>query len=131
MKTLKILLIMSLLFFPTQLFASDCSVGYAHLQNGKFKLAYNEFRGLAERGYPVYMNTVGDMHRKGQGVPKSNMLAYIWYTLSAAQNDRKGENLKQEVAIQLSSEQLTDAREIAKVYAINYLEPYVSTWSLE
>jgi len=71
------------------------------------------------------------MHLKGQGVPKSKMLAYIWYSLAAAQDDATGMTLKKAVATQLSDQQLADSREIARVYAINYLKPYVAGWSLE
>ena len=131
MTSIKVILMSLLLFFTPQLFASDCSVGYAHMKSGKYKLAYGEFRDLAERGYPIYMNMIGDMHLKGQGVPKSKMLAYIWYSLAAAQDDATGMTLKKAVATQLSNQQLADSREIARVYAINYLKPYVAGWSLE
>lgn len=110
--------------------ASDCSVGYAHMKNGKFKQAYSEFRGLAERGYPVYMNMMGDMHLKGQGVPVSKVIAHVWYSLSAAQDNEKGMAEKNKLAEKLSDEQLSDSKYFAKEYAENYLEPYVVSWSL-
>lgn len=110
--------------------ASDCSVGYAHMKNGKYKQAYSEFRALAERGYPIYMNMIGDMHRKGQGVPKSKVIAHIWYSLSAAQKNEKGLFEKNKLGKELTDEQLSDSTYFAKEYAQSYLEPYVVSWSL-
>jgi len=115
----------------SQLSASDSSVGYSHMQNGKFKQAYQEYRNLAERGYPIYMNVIADMHQKGQGVPKSNMMAHIWYSLSAAQGNDEGINGKSELKKQLNEQQLSDSLYIAKEYAKDYLEPYAVSWSLD
>ena len=131
MKLLKLSLLVLVAFTSVQTQASDCSVGYAHMQNGKYKAAYKEFRALAERGYPIYMNTIADMYQKGQGVPTSNMLAYIWYSLSAAQGNDKGIAGKSKMALTLNDDQLADSSTITKEYAKNYLQPYVSEWSLD
>jgi len=100
-------------------------------KNSKFKQAYREFRGLAERGYPVYMNMIGDMHLNGQGVPENKTLAHVWYSLSAAQDNDKGITGKKKLAKELSNEQLAESRIFAKQYAKNYLEPYIASWSLD
>jgi len=131
MNTLKIILLALTIIGTSQLTASDCAVGYAHMQNGKYKQAYSEFRALAERGYPVYMNMMGDMHMKGQGVPESKMIAHVWYSLSAAQENDKGIDSKNKIGKELSREQLADSQYFAKEYAKNYLEPYVASWSLD
>ena len=130
MKALKLMLLAFVMIFSSQLMASDCSVGYAHMKNGKYKQAYNEFRGLAERGYPVYMNMMGDMHLKGQGVPSSKVIAHVWYSLSAAQDNAKGLSERGKLASMLSDEQLPDSKYFANEYAKSYLEPYVAGWSL-
>lgn len=131
MNTLKIILLAFTTISTSQLIASDCSVGYAHMQNGKYKQAYSEFRGLAERGYPTYMNILGDMHMKGQGVPESKLIAHVWYSLSAAQDNDKGINGRNKLTKELSDEQLSDSRYFAREYAKDYLEPYVASWSLD
>jgi TPR repeat protein len=127
----RIILCVFLLCTVYQSSASDCAVGYAHLKSGKYEQAYKEFRTLAERGYPVYMNVVADMHRKGQGVPASNKLAHVWYSLSAAQGNEKGISGKSQMSDHLSKQQLSDSSNIAKDYAKEYLEPYVVKWSLD
>lgn len=131
MKTLKMILLALAMISSSQLIASDCSVAYAHMKNGKFKLAYSEYRELAERGYPVYMNIIGDMHLNGQGVPKNKTLAHVWYSLSAAQNNDKGITGKKKLTQELSNEQLAESRILTKKYAQSYLEPYIASWSLD
>ena len=119
------------LVISNQLFATDCSVGYAHMKNGKYKQAYKEFRGLAERGYAFYMDKIGDMHQKGQGVPASNAMAYVWYSLSAAQGDPEGIRNQKMLANKLTAKQLADIQPLIKEYKQNYLEPYVASWALK
>ena len=131
MNILKIILLALTMISMPYLQASDYAVGYAYMQNGKYKKAYSEFRGLAERGYPFYMNMIGDMHLKGQGVPESKMIAHIWYSLSAAQDNDKGIAGRNKLSKELSDEQLADSRYFAKEYAKSYLEPYISSWSLD
>lgn len=131
MKTLKFIILALTMISTSQLIASDCAVGYAHMKNGNYKQAYSEFRALAERGYPIYMNMMGDMHKNGQGVSESKMIAHVWYSLSAAQDNNKGIDGKIKLSKELSDEQLSDSRYFAKEYAKNYLEPYVAGWSLD
>ena len=127
MRLLNLFILSVFCFTPVTLFASDCSVGYAHMQNGKLRLAYKEFRELAERGYPIYMNMMGDMHLKGQGVPANKVMAHAWYRLAAAQDDKEGIIKKAQLAHELSSQQLLKSMRIAK----DYLKPYIAHWSLK
>ena len=131
MKYLSLAVLMVAISASSLSMASDCSVGYAHMKNGKFKQAYTEFRELAERGYPIYMNMMGDMHLKGQGVPPSKVIAHVWYSLSAAQGNEKGLSEKEKLGKVLNDEQLSDSKYFAKEYAQDYLEPYVVSWSLQ
>lgn len=131
MKTLKAVLLASALTFTSLASANDCAVGYAHMQQGNHELAYNEFRPLAERGYTSYMNIVADMHLKGQGVPASKMMAHVWYSLAAAQDNKTALLNRKTIAAQLSLEQLVDSKYLTREYAKSYLEPYVSVWALK
>lgn len=131
MKILKSILLAILLLLSAQAIAGDCAVGYAFMQNGQYQRAYSEFRPLAERGYAVYMNIIADMHLKGQGVPASDLMAHVWYSLSAALDNDKGINGKSELAKKLSDQQLVDSRLLAHDFAEDYLRPYVISWSLE
>jgi TPR repeat protein len=112
--------------------ATDSAVGYAHLQSGKYIDAYREFRGLAERGYPIYQNIVAGMHADGKGVPRDLVLAHVWYSLSAAQGDREGRAGKDRLEKELTNDQLMTSRQLAQEYAMEYLAPYrkIGDWQL-
>lgn len=131
MNKIQSLLTIMLLLLSPQALTSDCSVAYVHMQNGNYDSAYREFRGLAERGYPFYINIIADMHVNAQGVPASNLMAHIWYSLSAAQGDETGTLEKIALEKTLSSQQLADSRYLAKEYARYYLQPYIASWSLD
>jgi len=118
-------------FFPAA--ATDSAVGYAHLQSGKYIDAYLEFRGLAERGYPIYQNIVAKMHADGKGVARDLVLAHVWYSLSAAQGDREGLAEKGRLEKELTNDQLMTSRQLMQEYAQEYLAPYRSSgdWQLD
>lgn len=131
MKLYNVISLLLALGLSTTLSATgDCSVGYAFMKNGQYEAAYSEFRRLAERGYPYYINTVAAMHKQGQGVPSSDMMAHVWYSLSAAQGDEVGLQAKARLASQLSHAQLIDSSYLSSEYAGEYLAPYIAIWSL-
>lgn len=122
-----------LLLFPLlPLKATDSAVALAHIQRGDYAAAYREFRGLAERGYPGYQNIVAEMHAEGRGVPRDPVLAHVWYSLSAAQGDRKGLTERKRLENLLTRDQLDRSRQLAPEYAKQYLAPYrkSSDWRL-
>jgi TPR repeat protein len=132
MKIFKPAVLVFLLLLSSQTLAGgDCAVAYAHMQNGNYKQAYAEFRELAERGYAYYINIVADMHARGLGVPASDMMAHVWYSLSAALDDEKGIQGQSELVARLSKQQRIDSAYLAHEYAREYLQPYVVSYSLQ
>lgn len=112
--------------------ATDSAVARAHMRNGDYAAAYREYRGLAEAGYPAYQNQVAVMHAQGLGVARDEILAHVWYTLSAAQGDQDAMRAKAELEQVLNDQQLARSRILAERYAADYLAPYrPSGWSLD
>lgn len=124
------ILLASLVFFSFTLQA-EYAVGYFYLKNGQPEKAYREFRELAEVGYAFYMNMIADMHLRGQGVAVDPVLAHVWYSLSAAQDNAEGIRGKKAVAKKLNRSQLQQSKKMAHEYAELYLQPYVAGWSLQ
>lgn len=110
---------------------SEYAIGYLHLKKGQPEKAYKEFRELAEVGYAFYMNMIADMHLSGLGVPKSPLLAHVWYSLSAAQDDVEGIKGMQAVEKKLSPSELKQSKKLTRDYAKLYLAPLVKGWSLK
>ena len=117
-------LLLTLVFPLYPAIATDSAVGRAHLERGNYVAAYREFRGLAERGYPVYQNVIAGMHAEGKGVPRDLVLAHVWYSLSAAQGDTEGVAGKERLEKTLTDDQLMTSRRLAREYAERYLAPY-------
>jgi TPR repeat protein len=60
--------------------------------------------------------SLGEMYRDGRGVPQDNVQAYMWFTLGAANGARHGAMLREELAIQMTSAQLAEAQNLARVW---------------
>ena len=110
---------------------AEYAIGYLHLKNGEPEKAYREFRELAEVGYSFYMNMIADMHFRGEGVPADLVIAHVWYSLSAAQENAEGIMGRRSIEKNLSQAQLKQSKKLAMEYAQKYLEPYVAGWSLK
>ena len=86
MKTLIIipfLLFCLLLGVPS--YSADFNKGLTAAQNGDFTTALKEWKPLAEEGNAVAQFNLGQMYRKGDGVPQDYKEAVRWYTLAAEQ----------------------------------------------
>lgn len=130
----RVLSAMALLALPfaATLQATDSAVANAHLRQGDYTAAYQEFRALAEVGYPVYQNQVAAMHAYGVGVAMDKMLAHVWYTLSASQGNSDAIRARGLLELELSSEQLARSRELAPRYAAKYVAPFrPPSWQMD
>ena len=108
----------------------EYAVGYFYLKNGQPEKAYKEIRKLADVGFSFYMNMVADMHLKGIGVPADPVLAHVWYSLSAAQDNEVGIHYQQSVERELTQEDLARSQKLVLEYSKLYLEPYVAGWRI-
>ena len=63
--------------------------GMAAYNRGDYVPAIRLFRPLAEQGNPKAQSVIGVMYRKGQGVARSSVHAFMWFSLAAARGDAK------------------------------------------
>ena len=56
---------------------------------GDYAPAIRLFRPLAERGNAKAQSLIGVMYRRGQGVARSSVRAFIWFSRAAAHGDAK------------------------------------------
>lgn len=61
-------------------------------KKGDYKSAYRIFKPLAERGDVGAQFTLGEMQKKGQGVPKGDAEAVKWYRMAADQGHAEAQN---------------------------------------
>ena len=50
----------------------------------------------------------------GRGVPKNYIQAYMWFRLAADQGNNSGKNYKYVIETRLTSEQMSEAQELAR-----------------
>ena len=48
--------------------------------------AFKKFEQLAQKGWKTAQHMLGNIYYKGEGTAKSNVKAYLWYSLAANQD---------------------------------------------
>ena len=67
--------------------SQDFQKGVDAYDTGDYSLALDEFTPLAEQGDASAQYNLGEMYRRGDGVPQDFATAMKWYTLAAEQGN--------------------------------------------
>jgi TPR repeat protein len=67
-------------------------------------------QSAAEKGHPLARNNLGARHVSGDGVPRDLVEAYRWFHLAAAAGDRKAGKNRDSIALEMTPDQLAEAR---------------------
>ena len=101
--------------------ASPWEDGMAAYNRGDYVPAIRLFRPLAEQGNPKAQNVLGVMYRKGEGVARNSVRAFIWFSVAAARGDAKAKAGLRSVSQTMTPEEISQAREMAQACeASNY-----------
>ena len=102
-------------------FAGPWEDGMAAYNRGDYVPAIQVFRALAEQGNAEAQSLLGVMHRRGQGVARSSVRAFVWFSRAAARGNAKAKTELREVSQTMTPEELAQAREMAEACeASNY-----------
>jgi len=102
-------------------FAGPWEDGMAAYNRGDYVPAIQVFRAMAQQGNSEAQNLLGTMYRKGQGVTRSSVRAFVWFSRAAARGNAKAETELREVSQTMTPEELRQAREMAEACeASNY-----------
>jgi TPR repeat protein len=95
--------------------------GMASYNRGDYAPAIRLFRPLAEQGNAKAQSVLGVMYRRGKGVARSSVRAFIWFSRAAARGDARAKVELREVSQTMTAEELSQAREMAQACeASNY-----------
>jgi TPR repeat protein len=95
--------------------------GMTSYNRGDYMPAIRLFRPLAEQGNTKAQNVLGVMYRKGQGVTRSSVRAFLWFSRAAARGDATAKAELRDVSQTMTAEELAQAREMAQACeASNY-----------
>ena len=71
------------------------------------------YRKAAEQGEAIAQFNLGNMYVQGHGVAKDYVQAHLWLSLSAAQGDEDALKLRNRIARQMTSAQISEAERLA------------------
>ena len=95
--------------------------GMAAYNRGDYLPAIRLFRPLAEGGNPKAQTVLGVMYRKGEGVARSPIRAFIWFNVAAARGDAKAKAELRDVSQAMTPQEISQAREMVQACeASNY-----------
>lgn len=95
--------------------------GMASYNRGDYAPAIRLFRPLAEQGDPKAQSVLGVMYRRGQGVTRNSVRAFMWFSFAAARGDAKAKAGLRDVSQTMTREEISQAREMAEACeASNY-----------
>src|SRR5260370_32168174 len=95
--------------------------GTAAYNRGDYVPAIRLFRPLAEQGNAKAQNMLGVMYRRGHGVARNSVRAFVWFSRAAARGDATAKAELRDVSQTMTTEELAQAREMAQACeASNY-----------
>jgi TPR repeat protein len=95
--------------------------GMVSYNRGDYAPAIRLFRPLAEQGNAKAQSALGVMYRRGQGVARNSVRAFLWFSRAAARDDARAKVELREVSQTMTAEELSQAREMAQACeASNY-----------
>jgi TPR repeat protein len=88
--------------------------GMAAYNRGDYVPAIQVFRAMAAQGNAKAQGVLGAMYRRGQGVARSPVRAFVWFSRAAARGDAGAKAELREISQQLTPEELAQAREMTQ-----------------
>jgi TPR repeat protein len=107
-----VVLVATILLSGAAAVAGPWEDGMVAYNRGDYVPAVKLFRPLAQSGNAKAQNVMGVMYRKGEGVARSSAKAFMWFSLAAKKGDTQAKASVQEMAKEMSSAELTQAKEM-------------------
>ena len=88
--------------------------GMAAYNRGDYTPAIQLFRPLAAKGNAKAQHLIGVMYHRGEGVARSSVRAFAWFSLAAAHGDSDARAKLTEVSKTMTPDELSQGREMAQ-----------------
>ena len=88
--------------------------GMAAYNRGDYVPAIQVFRAMAAQGNAKAQSVLGAMYRRGQGVARSPVRAFVWFSRAAARGDVRAKAELREVSQTMTPEELSQARDMTQ-----------------
>ena len=113
MKRLIIILCLTLGSFGVG-WSGDFQKGLEAYYKGDYATALKEWKPLAEGGYIDAQNNLGIMYDNGKGVLQDYVYAHMWANISASNGEKKGAEVRDIIAKDMTSSQIEKAQDLAR-----------------
>jgi uncharacterized protein len=90
------------------------NLGILYDDNHRYAEAVKWYRQAADQGLRDAQFNLGLLYAKGQGVPRDDVQAYMWFELSAAQGGQSAVNNRDAAAQRMTAEQIAEAQKLAR-----------------
>jgi TPR repeat protein len=102
-------------------FAGPWEDGMVAYNRGDYVPAIRLFRPLAEQGNAKAQSLIGVMYRRGQGVARNSVHAFIWFSRAAARGDARAKTELHEVSQTMTPQEISEAQQMVQACeASNY-----------
>jgi hypothetical protein len=88
--------------------------GMAAYNRGDYVPAIRVFRAMAEQGNAKAQGVLGAMYRRGHGVARSSLYAFVWLSRAAAHGDTSAKAELREVSQTMTPAELSQAQDMTK-----------------
>jgi len=92
------------------------NLGVLYEDGRRYADAVKWYREAADQGLGDAQFSLGLLYAKGQGVPRDDVQAYMWFELSAAQDDQSAVSNRDAVAQRMKPEQIAEAQKLAHAW---------------
>jgi uncharacterized protein len=89
------------------------NLGILYEDGHRYAEAVKWYREAADQGLGDAQFSLGLLYAKGQGVPRDDVQAYMWFELSAAQDDQSAVSNRDAAAQRMTPEQIAEAQKLA------------------
>jgi len=90
------------------------NLGILYEDGHRYAEAMKWYREAADQGLRDAQFNLGLLYAKGQGVPRDGVQAYMWFELSAAQDDQSAVSNRDAAARRMTPKQIAEAQKLAR-----------------
>ena len=85
-----------------------------------YKEAVKWFKKAAEHGYVGggIQTVLATMYYEGKGVPKDNVISYMWLNMAVAQGNQLAVEVRSIIGEEMTNEQITEAEKLTREFKV-------------
>lgn len=87
-----------------------------------YKQAFYWYTKAAEQGHADAQYMLGLMYADGEDTPKNSVLAYVWWSLAAAQGEEYSRKFMRDIEENMTPDQIAKVQKLSQEYYVKYVK---------